>query len=163
MSRSLILLLAVPALALASAAASQTAPPKPVSRADFISKIDASFNALDTNHDGFLSAAEVQAAQAKELQQLQAARTAKLQSEFKRLDTNHDGQLSYQEFAPIAGTVKSNETPQQALQKLDSNRDGKVSAAEFRASKLPLFEKLDLNHDGIVTVDEARKAASGQK
>ena len=134
-----------------------------ITRAQFVDKIDANFNLLDTNHDGFLSASEVQMGQARQLQQLMAARQARLQAEFKQLDTNHDGQLSFQEFVAAAPTVKANETPAQILQKLDTNHDGKLSAAEFRAPQLVSFAKIDANHDGVITPDEMRKALSGQK
>jgi Ca2+-binding EF-hand superfamily protein len=159
----LILIGAAPAIALGSPARSQApAPPKPVARADFVKKVDSQFDALDTNHDGSLSKAEVEAAEQRILQQLNAVRQQRVQAQFKQLDTNHDGQLSLQEFAAGFGTPKVNETPDQLLQKLDTNHDGKVSAAEFRAPQLVKFNKADLNHDGTVTVDEERRA-NGQK
>ena len=154
MSRSLIL--AAPMLALASAAAAQTAPvggPKPVPRADFIKKLDAAFGAVDTNHDGIWTKAELEAAQTRAVQQ-------RLQGEFKQLDTNHDGQLSFAEFAAAAHV---NVNADQMLQKLDTNHDGKVTAEEFRGPQLANFAKIDANHDGIVTPDEVRKAMSGNK
>jgi len=148
-SRSLTFLLAVPALALASAAAGQSAAAKPVSRADFVKRLDAQFGALDTNHDGSVSKAELQAAQARSIQ-------ARLQAEFKQLDTNHDGQLSYAEFAAAAHI---NISADQLLQRLDSNHDGKVSAEEFRAPQLATFATLDANHDGVVTPAETQAFA----
>jgi hypothetical protein len=154
----LFLAFAASTLAFASAAAAQTAPvggPKPVSRADFIKRIDAGFAAVDTNHDGVWSKAEVDSAQAHTVQQ-------RLQAEFKQLDTNHDGQLSMQEFAAGAPTLKVDGTPEQILQRLDTNHDGKVSADEFRAPQLAGFAKVDANHDGVVTPAEA-KAATARK
>ena len=156
MLRSLFLVFGAPMLTFASTAAAQTAPavgPKPVSRADFIKKLDAGFAAVDTNHDGVWSKAELEAAQTRTVQQ-------RLQAEFKQLDTNHDGQLSYQEFAAAAHV---NVNADQILQKLDANHDGKVTADEFRAPQLANFAKLDANHDGVVTPDEVRKAMSGNK
>jgi Ca2+-binding EF-hand superfamily protein len=118
---------------------------------------------MDTNHDGSLSLAEVQAAQAKEAQQVRAALQAKLRAAFNQLDTNKDGQLSWPEFAAQGAAVKLSQPPAtQVLQSLDTNHDGKVSAAEFRASKLPAFDKADLNHDGTVTPDEERRANGGK-
>jgi Ca2+-binding EF-hand superfamily protein len=155
-TRSLFLALAAPILTLASTAAAQTPPvggPKPVSRADFVKKLDAAFGAVDSNHDGVWSKAELNAAQTHAVQQ-------RLQGEFKQLDTNHDGQLSYQEFAAAAHV---NVNADQMLQKLDANHDGKVTADEFRAPQLANFAKIDANHDGIVSPDEVRKAMSGNK
>ena len=139
----------------AAQAPNQTAAaPRPISRADFATQADNAFATNDTNHDGFISLGEMQAAQARDLQRVQGAARAKLQAEFKALDTNHDGQLSVAEFVAVA-RIRANQTPEQALQQLDPNHDGKISAAEFRASRLQQFEKADTNHDGIVTPQEA--------
>ena len=156
MPRSLFLAFAASTLVFGSAAAAQTPPvggPKPVPRAEFIKKLDAGFAAVDANHDGVWTKAELETAQARTVQQ-------RLQAEFKQLDTNHDGQLSFQEFAAAAHV---NVNAEQMLQKLDTNHDGKVSADEFRAPQLANFAKIDANHDGVVTPDEVRKAMSGNK
>jgi hypothetical protein len=161
MVRSLILIWAAPVAALTSPASGQAPPaPKPISRADFVKRADTQFNTIDANHDGSLSKAELEGAEQRSLQQLNAAREQRIQAQFKQLDTNHDGQLSQQEFAAGAPTLKINETPEQLLQQLDSNHDGKVSADEFRAPQLASFAKADANHDGVVTPDEARAAVA---
>lgn len=129
-----------------------------IKRSDVIAKLDANFAADDTNHDGVLSLAEMEATQNRELQSLRNALLAKLRTTFNQLDTNHDGQLSFAEFAAQAAAVKPNETAQQVLQKLDTNHDGKISAAEWRAPHLAQFDHVDANHDGIVTADELRRA-----
>lgn len=153
---SLYLIWAAPAVAVA--APPPIVPPKPVTRAEFISRIDAQFAAIDTNHDGKIDRNEMAAAQAKQLEQLNALRLQRLQATFKQLDTNHDGQLSFQEFSAIMSPPRMNETPEQIVQQLDTNRDGKVSADEFRAPQVAAFNKLDANHDGVVTPDEMRAA-----
>jgi Ca2+-binding EF-hand superfamily protein len=150
--RSLFLVCAAAALPLGSAAIGQTVPTKPVSRADFIKKIDTGFAAVDANHDGSLTKAELDAAERRTFQQ-------RLQAEFKQLDTNHDGQLSFGEFAAAAHT---NVNVDQIVQKLDSNHDGKISADEFRAPQLANFAKLDANHDGVVTPAEIQAFAKAR-
>ena len=161
MIRSLILLWAAPALVLGSAARGQApAAPKPVSRADFVKSVDTRFAAIDANHDGYLSKPELDAAQARLMQQLNTLRQQRIIAQFKQLDTNHDGQLSQQEFAAGVPTLKANETPDQILQQLDTNHDGKISVEEFRAPQVAKFNNLDLNHDGVVTPDETRRALS---
>jgi Ca2+-binding EF-hand superfamily protein len=152
---------AAAAVVLASTASAQDAS-KPVSRADFIKNLDGHFAQVDTNHDGFLSAAELATEQQRELQQGKAVLQQRARDQFQRLDTNKDGQLSVQEFMALVPTIRTAQTPQQALQALDSSHDGKISADEFRAPKLANFNKADANHDGIVTPAEM-KAASGQK
>lgn len=146
----------------ASTAAAAQGAQQTIKRSDLAAKVDAGFAASDTNHDGSLSVAELQAEQNKELQEVKNQLQNKLRAAFNQLDTNKDGQLSFQEFAASVPSVKANETPAQVLQKLDTNHDGKVSAAEFRAPRLAAFDKVDLNHDGVVTQDEARRA-QGQK
>ena len=151
---------AIAALAAASGpAVAQTQPAaptaaKPMTRAQFVAQSDSAFAANDANHDGFINVAELQAAQSRDLQRVQAAAQARLQAEFKMLDTNHDGQLSQAEFLAVA-RVRANETPQQMLQALDTNHDGKVSADEFRGARMQQFNKADANRDGVVTPQEA--------
>ena len=161
--RSLILALGAATAAVAlpvTAQQSGAAAPKAVSRSDVSSKLDGAFAAADTNHDGSLSASELQAMQQKTLQAVQSKARAELQTRFNQLDTNKDGRLSFDEFAAIA-TVRANQTPEQMLQKLDTNHDGKVSPAEAKAPELAAFDKLDTNHDGTLSVQE--QAAARQK
>ncbi|WP_341631356.1 EF-hand domain-containing protein [Sphingomonas agri] len=160
MTRPLYLLVALSLAAPVAAQQQGSAQPKPVSRTAVAAKLDGAFAAADTNHDGFLSVAEVQALENAELQKVQAALRARAAAQFKALDTNKDGQLSFQEFAAATPNVKANDTPAVLLQKWDTNHDGKVSAAEYRAPTLAKFDKVDLNHDGIVTPDEERRAMS---
>lgn len=155
---ALAAVIVAPALAQAPKPPASPQGPKPVTRSSFIAQLNSAFAADDTNHDGYLSPAEIQAAQARELARIQAAARAKLEAEFRQLDTNHDGQLSLQEFEAIAA-VHSTVTPQQILQQLDTNHDGKISPEEFRAPRLQQFDKADLNHDGVVTPAEAAAAS----
>jgi Ca2+-binding EF-hand superfamily protein len=148
-------------VAIGSAAAAQNAP-KPVSRTDYVKNLDNSFARIDANHDGSLSAAELGTEQQRELGIAKTAIQQQAQARFKQLDTNKDGQLSPAEFAAIAPSIRTSQTPQQALQAIDSNHDGKLSVEEFRAPQVAKFNKADANHDGTVTPAEA-KAASGQK
>jgi Ca2+-binding EF-hand superfamily protein len=134
------------------------APPSPITRAQFLNQLNSGFAAIDTNHDGSLSLAEIQAGQQRDLAKVQAAARAKLEAQFRQLDTNHDGQLSLAEFQAIA-SVRANSTPQQILQQFDANHDGKVSAAEFNAPRLRQFDAADTNHDGVVSPAEAAAAA----
>jgi len=127
--------------------------PHAVARTTVAAQLDTAFAAADTNHDGSLSIAEIQALEARDLQQMQAAIRARLQAQFKALDTNKDGQLSPQEFLAAAPGINSPPAAE-ILQKLDTNHDGKVSAAEFKAQRLAQFDRLDANHDGTLTPAE---------
>lgn len=162
MTRIFIFAIAAVAVSPAFAQAPKPAGPQNVTRASMISQLNAAFAANDTNHDGYLSASEVQAAQARDLAKVQAAARAQLEAQFKQLDTNHDGQISLQEFEALA-TVHARQTPQQVLQQYDTNHDGKISPDEFKAPRLRMFDKADTNHDGVVSPAEAAAAAAGAK
>lgn len=104
--------------------------------------------ALDTNHDGMLSAAEIAAAPATltaldvnedgmiatdellatnaEGRPVRAARSASAFNLVLALDANHDGDIQPLE---IANAVSS-------LKRLDLNRDGELAASELRPAPL---------------------------
>ena len=145
-------------IAFGSAAFAQA---KPVTRADFVNGLNARFSNMDTNHDGVVTSAELDAEQQKEMQQAKANVNQQLTVKFKQLDTNKDGSLSLQEFLAASPSIRSAESPEQILQKLDTNKDGKVSAEEFRAPQVAAFNRADTNHDGVVTPAEAQ--AAGKK
>lgn len=157
---------AAPAAAAVQARPATTAPkpaaqPAPT-RAGMIKNLDATFKAIDTNGDGTLNAAELQAAEAKTQQQRIAQLRARVDAEFTKLDTNKDNQLSKAEFMAAAPTG-SNTPPNGAaiVTQLDKNKDGKVSADEYRGPVLTRFDKLDSNHDG--TISQAERQAAAKK
>jgi Ca2+-binding EF-hand superfamily protein len=126
--------------------------------------LDANFKTIDTNGDGTLSAAELQAAEAKVQQQRIAQIRARVDAEFTKLDTNKDGQLSKAEFmaaAPVAPSTAANGAA--IVTQLDKNKDGKVSADEYRAPVLTRFDSLDSNHDGTISPAERQAATSKSK
>ena len=134
-------------------------PAKPITRAQFLANVKARFDAVDTNHDGYLEETEIGAAQQKELQQLQSLQQQRMADEFKRLDSNHDGKLSKAELAAGAPPVKTR-TPHEIIQQMDKHNLGKVSFADYSAGPLETFSKLDANHDGTVTSEEIQAARS---
>jgi len=101
-----------------------------------------------------VSKSEIVAAQAKALQEAQAAQQQRMEAEFNKLDTNHDKSLSLAEFKAAAPAIRASETPEQMIAQFDTNKDGKISAAEYRAPKLANFDKADANHDGVITAQE---------
>ena len=144
-------------VALSSVASAQDAP-KPIPRSDYVKIVDTRFNNADTNHDGFLSKAEIVAQAQRDVDTGNARIKQQLEASFNRLDTNHDGKLTLQEFLGAAPPVHTAETPDQLLVRFDTNHDGKISADEFRAPELAKFNKVDSNHDGIVTPQEIQAA-----
>lgn len=119
-----IALIGAPALFTAPASAQET-------RASANAKLDAEFAASDTNKDGFLSPAEVEARMTKmkvgggkSLDATHAKRVATLF--FARADTNKDGKVSAAESSALLGAVFS---------RYDLNKDGKVDAKEAAAAR----------------------------
>jgi Ca2+-binding EF-hand superfamily protein len=143
-----------------AAQAAQAAP----NRATLQKNLDANFKAIDTNGDGTLSAAELQAAEGKVQQQRLGAVRGKVEAEFNKLDTNKDGQLSKAEFMAVAPN-KAASPPNGAnlLAQLDKNKDGKVTPDEYRAPILSRFDKLDTNHDGTISAAERQTAQASAK
>ena len=159
MTKRLILACAVAAFG--TAAAAQNAP-KPIPRADYMKIVDSRFNGGDTNHDGYVSKAELVAQQARDLDEARARIAKNTRDKFNQLDINHDGRLTLQEFMALAPAVRAGKTADETMQQFDSNHDGRISAEEFRAPEIAKFNKVDANHDGIVTPQEIQ-AANGRK
>ncbi len=96
-------------------------------------RAQAAFERVDTNKDGFIDRAEMQAGRA---------------ALFDRLDTNKDGQLTAEEMkAGRRGQRAGNTQPStisradfiaradQSMARRDTNKDGKLSFAEFSQRK----------------------------
>ena len=132
-----ILLTAFLTTAAAAAAAQNSAAPaqpQPVSRANYMQRIDNGFVSADSDKDGFLERAEIEGAETRVLAARKAALLKQREASFRRMDANKDGALSPAEYnAPLvnAALPKANATP--ILNRLDTNKDGTLSAEEKRA------------------------------
>ena len=103
--------------------------------------------ALDTDHDGQLSADEI----------------ANASKSLLTLDKNHDGQITPDEYNPhfVANSPVSNELYAR-LMALDANKDGVLTIEEVPERMQPMFQRGDTNHDGKLTGDEIRAMAEAQ-
>ena len=101
-----------------------------------IMRMDPLLAALDTNHDGFLSAAEIAAASTSLL----------------TLDRNHDGEITPDEMRIRQQTPE--ERVNHLLDEWDTNKDGKISKAEAPDRLQQQFESIDKNSDGYLDRDE---------
>jgi len=92
--------------------------------------------ALDSNHDGVISADEIRKARAS----------------LRTLDQNGDGVLTESELKPDPVRMLAFGM----LAQYDANNDGKISRDEFETTATPpwQFDGMDANHDGFVTTDE---------
>lgn len=104
--------------------------------------------ALDTNHDGVLSADEIAAAPQSLL----------------RLDRNGDGSLTPDELQPPSNDA-TGATPDELTKQLmsfDRNGDGVLTPDELPARLQSLFARADTNHDGKITEQELHALALRQ-
>lgn len=143
-------------LAIAPAMA-QTAPPAPVvahpphmkaeTRADVQARAAKMFARLDTNRDGFVTKAEVDAMQAERTQKIeQRAQRFDPTKIFDRLDLNHDGQVTQAEA----------EAARNARMQAKAGQPTQAHAAAFGG----LFKRADANKDGVITRAEFDAAAN---
>ncbi len=99
-------------------------------------RADPILNALDTNHDGVISTAEIAAADKSLL----------------ALDLNHDGEISADEMRVRPPSPQ--QQVEHVLGEFDTNKDGRLSKAEAPDRLQQQFESIDTNHDGFLDKQE---------
>jgi Ca2+-binding EF-hand superfamily protein len=128
------------------------------------------FDKIDTNHDGKLTADELEAAhreaQAKHFAakdtdkdgKLSRAEVAKMpDAMFARLDANHDGFLTPDELAQ-----GRHDHGGKGFMHADTNGDGTISRDEALAASDKRFARLDTNGDGVITQEEMKAHHHGR-
>jgi Ca2+-binding EF-hand superfamily protein len=95
-------------------------------------RMDPILNALDTDHDGMISAAEIKTASASLL----------------TLDVNHDGSITADEMKVRQQTPADRVA--HMLDEFDTNKDGKLSSEEVPDGLRPRFAASDKNGDGFL-------------
>jgi Ca2+-binding EF-hand superfamily protein len=193
------LLVGVAAVAMAGAAFAQPAPrpgqpgqraghmTKTETRAEVPAQVQRMFAKLDTNRDGFVTKAEVDASQAEHAAKAgKRAQRFDLGKFFDRLDTNRDGKITQAEAdaAHDARAVAKGGQPASVhatafgglFARADANKDGVVTHAEFDAAAAQMhakmekagmhrgmggrmFETADVNKDGRVSLAEVQQIA----
>jgi Ca2+-binding EF-hand superfamily protein len=160
---------------------------KAETRADMNSHVSGMFSRLDSNHDGFITQAEIESRQAERAQRMQErAQHFDPTKIFDRMDLNHDGKIT-QDEAQAARSQHSqakNGKPAEAhaagfhglFARADTDKDGVITRAEFdtMAAGLKarmqqagmthgmqgrLFEMADTNKDGKVSLAEMQALA----
>ncbi len=133
---------------------------RPIPRTNFIADMDAEFRKMDSNKDGQVVRAEVEAFQRGAAVANAAART---RGAFNALDADKNGQLSLAEFAKLASAAPPKVNGQPFIAQMDSGKDGKISLVEHRAAKLVNFDRIDTDKDGTVTPAEMKAAGIGRQ
>lgn len=108
---------------------------------------------LDTDGDGAITKAEVEAAKA---------------AKFAEADANGDGSLTMAEleaFKEAERTRRMEAMKQRMFEKSDTNGDGAISLDEFESRGAPMFERADADGDGVISADEieAMKEKRGKR
>lgn len=130
------------------------------------------FDRLDTDGDGAVSRAEMNAVGEK----MRTRRNARKEKVMERYDTNLDGELSDAERTVMKAERESRSEDRKAKRdgmrgdrkrgswgkrsqrpNPDANGDGFVSLDEHLAVSEKLFTRLDANDDGVLTKGEGRK------
>ena len=112
--------------------------------------------AIDADHDGTLSAAEIGAAP----------------KVLAGLDKNGDGRIDLEEVMERRPEGRERGEPNAApappdlvntLFAFDENKDGKLSKQEVPERMQGIFDRADADHDGLLTRDELTKATAAQE
>jgi len=153
-----VLVLAVPALAQVAPAPQTMHAEKVQTRAEVQAKVAEHFNQMDTNHDGFLTKAEADAAAQAFWGKHAERRADRGEQTFERIDSNRDGAITRAEWDSAQAQR------QQRMAASDHDGDGRPDRAGFGHRGMGgfgghMFEMADANHDGRVTLQEAQAAA----
>jgi Ca2+-binding EF-hand superfamily protein len=100
----------------------------------------------DTDHDGRLSRAELEAG---------------LKADFAAADTNHDGRLDEDETRAV-NEQRWSEGQSTTSTLVDWNHDGFVDFNEFAGTARSLFEELDKDGDGVLSQKEMGQKPDGE-
>ncbi|WP_443970482.1 EF-hand domain-containing protein [Sphingobium sp. CR28] len=138
------------AVSLSTQAGAQTAPQgrDAITRADIQKRLEARFDALDTNKDGVISADERKANSEKSRARM-----------FARIDKDGNGSISREEFSAQRRGPARRGMGGQAMTGRSANAS--MSKADFVNRRLAMFDRVDTNHDGIISPEE-RGAVRGK-
>lgn len=146
---------------------------QPMTRAEMIQKVQDHFAKLDSNKDGFVTKAEMDAAQAAMRGKMADRMKQRESGMFDRMDANHDGSISRAEFdaahTAMAARMGDKGMAMHAAMAgrmfgaADANKDGRVSLQEATGAAAAHFDRLDSNHDGTLTPDEMRAGHKGMR
>lgn len=155
-------------LAAAAFAAAPDGPPR--TRAEVQAKVTEHFRKADTNGDGFVTKAEVDATRAAMKSKWAERRQERRAEHFAKIDADKNGALSKEEFSAPRDRadrgdrrgghhghgMKGHHGGMGGMwfERADANKDGKVSLAEASAGALAMFDKVDTDRNGTISPAE---------
>lgn len=126
-----------------------------VSQAEHVTAARSSFARMDADHDGYLTAAELDAQQA---QQKDAALRFSVSTQTEGPDrglgsgaARADGSVSANEVANARTAAPSGPTAADQIRLADRDGDGRLTAAEHAAAAAAVFARLDADGDGFLS------------
>ena len=131
------------AVSLSAHASAQTPAkgPAPMTRIDLQKRLEARFDAMDTNKDGAISADERKANMDKSRAGM-----------FARIDKDGNGSISPEEFSAHRRGPGGRGMGQPAT--AGRSADNAMSKADFVNRRLAMFDRVDTNHDGTISAEE---------
>ena len=149
---------------------------QPMTRAGIVQMVQQHFTMLDTNKDGFITKAEMDAGKSAMKDRRASRKEERGAKMFDRMDSNHDGSITRQEFdsahQAMAGRMDGH--GRRGMHRMgmmhaagmggrmfdmaDADKDGRVSLQEATTAAAAHFDRADTNHDGTITPDEMRSA-----
>ncbi len=141
---------------------------QPLTRAEVIARVKERFTKLDTNKDGYLTQAEIDARRNEVMDEQNERR-------FKALDDDKDGKIDREEFdkgrqekmdknerrGDRADRGSRSEGGGMMFKRLDVNNDGKITLAEMTNPALARFDAIDTNKDSTISIEERRAGRVG--
>lgn len=137
---------------------------EPTTRAQMLASVNTRFDGIDTNKDGVIDAAEMEAAKAA-MQQRRAKWREARAARAETAGTDANKPAMRERRGKRMGADGQRGQRGMGLARLDTNGDGTISRAEFAAPAMQRFDRADADGDGVVTpaeraaMREARKAA----
>lgn len=123
-----------------------------ITQAEVKTHAEARFTAADTNGDGALDAAEMQAARTER-------GGKKSQRMLEKYDADKSGALDAAELEKAAND-RGGKGGDRRMKRMDADGDGKLTMAEMQGKHDPakMFEKLDADGNGTLSAEEFEKA-----
>lgn len=141
-----LIALAAPGVALAGQDAAPPAPDRVLTRADALAAADRRFDAIDTDHDGKISAAE------------RAAMPQRGPGRMGGMPRGPNGETpSMRGPGGEGGAPRGPGGGARMLDQADADKDGVITRDEFRATAAANFDRQDANKDGKVDATERRQ------